>query len=73
MNIREQVYRTIAEMTKIDPSEINCNTDIYEIFFSLTQELDRIFKIPEHKNHGHYESAGVESVIKYYEELLNEK
>ncbi len=71
MNIREQVYRTIAEMTKADPSEINCNTDIHEIFFQLTQELDRMFKMPAHKNHGYYESSGVESVIKYYEEILN--
>jgi di/tripeptidase len=72
MNIRQQVYRKISEMTGIEISEINSETDIDEIFLYLTQELDGIFRIPLHKNHGSYESSSVDSVVKYYEALVEE-
>ena len=59
-------------MTGIDIAEINSETDIDEIFFALTQELDAIFKIPLHKNHGSYESNSIDSVVMYYQELVEE-
>jgi len=69
---RKRIYQKISEMTGIDISEISSQTNIDSIFFPLTQELDAIFRIPLHKSHGYYESGSVDSIVKYYEELVEQ-